>query len=75
MGTTLWGRLACSFGGHDHTIRQANGRMFLYCETCGHRSDGIVLTGRDHAVPEARSRAKAERHPSSTVTQSHASSH
>jgi hypothetical protein len=46
MGTTLLTRVACYLSGHDHTIRQAGGRMFLYCETCGHRTDGIVLTGR-----------------------------
>ena len=54
MITSLWGKLACALAGHDHTIRQANGRMFLYCETCGHRTSGIVLTGREHLASSAR---------------------
>ncbi len=74
MGTRLWGRLACSFGGHDHTIRQANGRMFLYCETCGHRTDGIVLTGRPPVAPRSQSPAKPNKHAHPTdVRRAHSS--
>jgi hypothetical protein len=63
MGTTLLSRFGCYLSGHDYTIRQAAGRMFLYCATCGHRSDGIVLTGRPlETIAKTRTRPAARRH-------------
>ena len=50
MVLTFLGRLNCYLAGHDYSIRQSGGRMFLFCTTCGHRSGGIVLTGRSDAT-------------------------
>ena len=46
MGESFFSRLNCYLTGHEYSIRQAGGRMFLLCSACGHRSDGVVLTGR-----------------------------
>jgi hypothetical protein len=46
MVSSLFSRLNCYFSGHDYSIKQSGGRMFLMCTTCGHRSHGLQLMGR-----------------------------
>jgi hypothetical protein len=46
MVMSLFSRLNCCFSGHDYSIKQSGGRMFLMCTTCGHRSPGLILMGR-----------------------------
>jgi hypothetical protein len=48
MVMSLFSRLNCCFSGHDYSIKQSGGRVFLMCTTCGHRSPGFVLTGRSN---------------------------
>lgn len=56
-GTTMsrffFARLNCCLAGHDFSIRQAGGRMFLECTACGYRTEGIALTarGEKHSTP------------------------
>ncbi len=47
MSNFLLSRLGCYLSGHDYTIRQSGGRVFLYCLSCEHTSDGIALNARD----------------------------
>jgi hypothetical protein len=48
MSESLWHRLGCYVTGHDYSVRSDQARIYLRCDSCGHRSDGWSLSTDPH---------------------------
>ena len=44
MPERIWNRLACCLTGHDYSVRSDRTRIYLRCDSCGHRSEGWSLS-------------------------------
>lgn len=75
MTRSLLTRLGCYLSGHDYTIKRADGRMFLYCGSCGHRSGGVMLGDGPIAAGSGRARYVSETRPASAVRREHIAAH
>ena len=67
MSGTLLQRLHCYLTGHDYSMRSDDGRMYLRCDECGHRSNGWSLGERLESRRPPRDNRPPAPHNASTA--------